>query len=200
MLLYTAAEASRESSFNTSQGNRTTQFMAAQDARTVEFNADQTARDTAFDGKITGFENQVDAVTDALSATVAAQFQYKFIGSFAAHTGDVVVTAANKLNAYSTGTAPNVQWWGIVQSSTFPITVPADPTADPKWVALAQINPYANAMPSSTFNANREMNKDKFAGSGFVEWGKHIAMASAIAISHVIKGFMQYTHLQCNRL
>lgn len=91
---------------------------------------------------IPGWEQKFSDTQDSWNATFGAQFSYKYIKSFAdANTAGEKITEATKLNAYSTGTAPNLEWYGLIQSTVIPVgglDIPAAP--DDNWVLVDAVN------------------------------------------------------------
>lgn len=105
---------------------------------------------TAMVAAETAAKNAADDATDfiqqnvdAWDKTFDAQFSYKYIKSFtAANAASEKITEATKLNAYSKGTAPNIEWWGLIQSTTIPVgglPIPAAP--DDNWGRVDGVSP-----------------------------------------------------------
>lgn len=70
--------------------------------------------------------------------TFQAQFTYKYIKSFTeANAAGEKITDATRLNAYSVGTAPDIEWYGLIQSTIIPVDgldIPSSP--DDNWTPV----------------------------------------------------------------
>ena len=79
-------------------------------------------------------ENLAETQRKNIETTFAAQFAYKRIGNISAYVGDTL-QEAEKLNSYQYPDDSG-EWYGPVQSQTFPITIPADPTSSNDWALV----------------------------------------------------------------
>ena len=82
------------------------------------------------------------------NATFQAQFKYKYIKSFAeANSAGEKITDATRLNAYSVGVGENVEWYGLIQSTTIPSGgLPIPPTPDNNWYQVNSVK-FENILP-----------------------------------------------------
>ena len=85
----------------------------------------------ASDGKqkttLEGINTLAEKQREQFNDTFQAQFAYKRIGNISDYVGDTL-TEADKLNSYQ-HPDDSKEWYGPIQSQTFPITIPADPSA-----------------------------------------------------------------------
>lgn len=83
---------------------------------------------------ISGIETLAENQRDQFDATFQAQFAYKRIGNISDYVGNSL-PETDKLNSYQYPDDSG-EWYGPIQSQTFPVTIPADPTSDDKWAAV----------------------------------------------------------------
>lgn len=81
---------------------------------------------------------------DQFNATFQAQFAYGKIGNISDYVGDTLLEV-DKLNSYQYPDDSG-EWYGPIQSQTFPITIPTDPSNDDGWALV-------NALTESTGDA-----------------------------------------------
>lgn len=109
------------------------------------------------------FGDQSDAIDQAASeqrdqfaATFTAQFAYAYIGNISDVVGDLLLET-DKLNAYQFPDDSD-NWYGPIQSQSFPITIPADPSNDDGWAVVSSVtrewalNTFSNANLLSNHN------------------------------------------------
>ncbi|QZI87818.1 hypothetical protein SIPHO054v2_p0017 [Vibrio phage 103E44.1] len=75
---------------------------------------------------LTEIDTAASTQRDQFNATFQAQFAYGKIGNISDYVGDTLIEA-DKLNSYQYPD-DSENWYGPIQSQTFPITIPADPT------------------------------------------------------------------------
>lgn len=130
---------------------------------------------------IESMENEFDAAQDSWNATFDAQFSYKYIKSFVdANAAGEKITDATRLNAYSIGTAPNLEWYGLIQSTVIPaggLDIPAVP--DDTWTVVDAVK----------LNQMRTDSASQLGYVYFADWGAGLvipndAMRDKLAIWH----------------
>lgn len=87
---------------------------------------------------INGIETLAENQRDQFDATFQAQFTYKHIGNISDYVGDLL-SESKKLNSYQYPDDSG-EWYGPIQSQTFPVTIPADPTVDEGWVLTSNVS------------------------------------------------------------
>ena len=111
----------------------------------------------------TEFETQ----RDEFDATFQAQFAYKRIGNISDYVGQQL-PEADKLNSYQYPDDSG-EWYGPVQSQSFPIAIPADPSTSSGWALV-------NALTTDTLgfytNIVRKASIDKSPVENMIEESK----------------------------
>ncbi|CAM0102502.1 hypothetical protein VPH159E362A_0020 [Vibrio phage 159E36-2a] len=84
---------------------------------------------------LTEIDTAASTQRDQFNATFQAQFAYGKIGNISDYVGDTLLEA-DKLNSYQYPDDSG-EWYGPIQSQTFPITIPSDPSNDSKWALVS---------------------------------------------------------------
>lgn len=103
-------------------------FEAAGDAAIADFEAEAAQA-------IATAEQDFDDQIAQFNATFTAQFAYKRIGNISAVAGQQL-QEADKLDAYSYPDDSG-DWYGPIQSQSFPITIPSNPAAGGSWALVS---------------------------------------------------------------
>lgn len=92
----------------------------------------------ASDGKqkttLTGIDTLAEEQREQFEKTFSSQFSYKRIGNISGYVGDSL-TDSEKLNSYQYPDDSG-DWYGPIQSQSFPITIPSDPSSDNGWALV----------------------------------------------------------------
>ncbi|CAM3966698.1 hypothetical protein [Pseudoalteromonas byunsanensis] len=127
--------------------------------------AEQTAEYSKLTGEITAGLTEIDTVAQNMAAThTLIKDNHQAINDWQTKTGKVTLKDLNG-QSYQVDTLPSL-------------------------IGEAQkINPHPEVMTKAQFDALREMRKQQYAGSGFVEWGRH---NRGTATKNVNVGIWQY--------
>lgn len=114
--------------------NRTGGVNKTLDALEAEYQGEIDSLESRSDAAIADAEDKFDTQRDQFNDTFQAQFAYKRIGNISAYVGDSL-PEADKLNSYQYPDDSG-EWYGPVQSQSFPITIPADPSTNSGWALV----------------------------------------------------------------
>ncbi|AUR89966.1 hypothetical protein NVP1135O_37 [Vibrio phage 1.135.O._10N.222.54.B6] len=79
-------------------------------------------------------DDLAESQRENLESTFTAQFAYKRIGNISLYVGDSL-PEVDKLNSYQYPDDSG-EWYGPIQSQSFPITIPSDPSTDRGWALV----------------------------------------------------------------
>ncbi|AUR82310.1 coil containing protein, partial [Vibrio phage 1.023.O._10N.222.51.B4] len=120
--------------------NRTGGVNKTLDALEAEYQGEIDALETRSDAAIADAEDKFDTQREQFDSTFQAQFQYGRIGNISDYVGQSL-PEADKLNSYQYPDDSD-EWYGPIQSQTFPITIPADPTVSGSgWALVNALTP-----------------------------------------------------------
>ena len=141
--------------------NRTGGVNKTLDGLEGEYQAQIDTLEARTDTAITDAEAEFATQRDQFDATFQAQFQYGKIGNISDYVGQQL-QEADKLNSYQYPD-DSKEWYGPIQSRTFPITIPADPKAPGSGWALV------NALTSDSLSLYTDIVYRSSGGKSAVE-------------------------------